>query len=154
MFASRALISPQGRFTWPARRFGLQLALVVPFAHACLRMFGYNRTQAMQRRFIPAHPTPATPPGDPESYARDMRRLVRQVRDRSPLPGACLSRSLVLWWLLRRRGMEVELCIGARLEGGRFQAHAWVERQGYPINAGKRARERYAPFARSFTKNT
>lgn len=39
----------------------------------------------------------------------------------------CLDRALTLWWLLRRRGVAADLRIGARKEGGRFEAHAWVE---------------------------
>ena len=38
----------------------------------------------------------------------------------------CLPRSLTLWWLLRRHGIESEFRIGVRRDGERIVAHAWV----------------------------
>ncbi len=149
MPASKALISPEGRFTWTARWFALQLALVAPFVHAHLRLFGYNRTLAMLQRFVPTNPAPTAPYGDPETYASAVRRLVRQVRHRSPLPGTCLSRSLSLWWKLQRCGIEAKLRIGTRKDSPSFQAHAWVEYHGQPLNAGRRVRQQYVAFDRA-----
>lgn len=41
---------------------------------------------------------------------------------------ACLTRSLALQRLLERRGIRASrVCVGVRLEGDRFEAHAWVE---------------------------
>jgi hypothetical protein len=45
-----------------------------------------------------------------------------------------LERSLVLWALLRARGVVSQLCVGARCEGGVFSAHAWVEYEGVVLN--------------------
>ena len=44
----------------------------------------------------------------------------------------CLEQSLVLYYLLRRRGAAVRYCQGVHPYP--FQAHAWVEYQGEPIN--------------------
>ena len=44
----------------------------------------------------------------------------------------CLQRSAVTVVLLRRRGFEAELVIGAQLLP--FQSHAWVEIQGEVVN--------------------
>ena len=46
----------------------------------------------------------------------------------------CLTRSLVLRWLLRRYGTTSDLRIGVRFEQGEFAAHAWVEKDGIPVN--------------------
>jgi len=53
------------------------------------------------------------------------------------LPGpwrhTCLKRSAVLFYLLRRAGRAVELCIGVRRDiDGRLAAHAWLTRDGSP----------------------
>lgn len=53
------------------------------------------------------------------------------------LPGiwrmTCLKRSIVLFALLRRSGIDVELHIGVkRDEGGALAAHAWLVRDGNP----------------------
>lgn len=47
---------------------------------------------------------------------------------------SCLHRSLVLWWLLERRGFEAALRFGARKHEGRLEAHAWVEHAGAPVH--------------------
>jgi transglutaminase superfamily protein len=62
-----------------------------------------------------------------------------------PGRATCLKKSLVLYALLRRRGLEVELFIGAAKAGGKLDAHAWLEHQGRVITGGP-ATERYAPL--------
>lgn len=64
----------------------------------------------------------------------------------SPGPSTCLTRSLLLIWLLRRRGVRGELRIGVRLVDSGLEAHAWVEYQGKPINDVEDVSERYAAF--------
>ena len=52
----------------------------------------------------------------------------------TPFPVTCLSRSLLLGWLLHRRGVASSLRIGIRLTQGKLDAHAWVECNGMPVN--------------------
>lgn len=59
---------------------------------------------------------------------------------------SCLERSLALWWLLRRNGIEAELQIGAQTSGKEFAAHAWVEWDGMVLNDSPDVRKRYSPF--------
>lgn len=49
-----------------------------------------------------------------------------------PWRKTCLTRSVVLYHLLRRSGVPVELCIGVRRANQEFAAHAWLEREGRP----------------------
>jgi Transglutaminase-like superfamily len=56
----------------------------------------------------------------------------------------CLPRSLTLWWLLRRHGVESELRIGVRSEGERIVAHAWVVCHDTVV--GERDHEQFEPF--------
>jgi hypothetical protein len=52
------------------------------------------------------------------------------------IPGTlitCLPRSLTLWWLLRRYGVEAELRMGVRNDSERIAAHAWVVCHGTAI---------------------
>jgi hypothetical protein len=44
----------------------------------------------------------------------------------------CLERSLTLWYVLRSRGVPVELCLG--VQKFPFAAHAWVAHRGDPLN--------------------
>jgi hypothetical protein len=65
-----------------------------------------------------------------------------------PVVGArCLGRSLLLWFLLRRRGVDAILAVGALPAAqGDLDAHAWVEVDGRPVNDAADVRERYGNF--------
>ena len=67
------------------------------------------------------------------------RAAVREVEYRVALasalyPGhaACLERSLLLFWYLRRAGVPVAFRMGVQMYP--FGAHAWVEHEGVTIN--------------------
>lgn len=64
-----------------------------------------------------------------------------------PFPATCLTRSLLLGWMLRRRGVASALRIGVRLTQGALDAHAWVECAGIPINDRLDVGDEFAPFA-------
>jgi hypothetical protein len=44
----------------------------------------------------------------------------------------CLEQSLTLFYLLRRRGIDVQFRLGVQPHP--FSAHAWVEHAGVPVN--------------------
>jgi hypothetical protein len=60
----------------------------------------------------------------------------------------CLEQSLVLCWLLRRRGIDAVLRIGARKESERFEAHAWVELDSQVLNDASAEHRHFVPFER------
>jgi len=53
----------------------------------------------------------------------------------------CLRQSLVVWFLLRRRGLPAELRIGARKVEDRLEAHAWVESNGLCLDGTRELAE-------------
>jgi hypothetical protein len=59
---------------------------------------------------------------------------------------SCLAKSLALWWLLGREGISSELRIGIRKENEKFEAHAWVERDGAAVNEPEEHHQHYAAF--------
>ncbi len=65
----------------------------------------------------------------------------------APFPATCLTRSLLLGWMLRRRGVASQLRIGVRLTQGALDAHAWVEYAGIPINDRPDVGEQFVPLA-------
>ena len=71
---------------------------------------------------------------DPASFDDEvMAAWVDDVMRRLPGPWrhTCLKRSAVLFYLLRRAGRAVELCIGVRRDSdGKLAAHAWLTRDG------------------------
>lgn len=84
--------------------------------------------------------------------SRSIRRtlqLMRLVIRFAPHRGNCLSQSLTLWWLLQCQGIASDVRIGVRSVGDHFQAHAWVEVQGQPLNDMQDVKSRYMAFAES-----
>ena len=93
------------------------------------------------------HALAPLPAGRPDT--RDAHRLARVadvVGDLWPLRSRCLQRSLVLAWLLRRRGIGGRLRIGIQKGAGDMIAHAWVEVAGEPVNDTRDHCATYATF--------
>jgi hypothetical protein len=72
--------------------------------------------------------------------------LVNSAAFHSLAPTTCLTRSLLLRWLLQRRGIQAQLRIGVRSLEGTIEAHAWLEYQGKPINDAHDVAQRFAAF--------
>jgi hypothetical protein len=80
----------------------------------------------------------------------ECQRAVDRVYRWMPLPRTCLKRSLVLYRLLRRRGVAVHFRLGVRREGESIGAHAWVEQDSEHDRAV--AALEYLPFPQHPTK--
>ncbi len=122
-------------------------AFWLPIAAQMLRLAGLRRTQRFLSRFLHS---PMAPPSVHEERARNralrIANLVRMaVRNGFGSPN-CLAESVVLWFLLRRRGIAANLRIGVSKEGGRFEAHAWVEFEGVALNEDGFSPGRFAAF--------
>lgn len=127
------------------RRAVVVTAMLVPVAHVLVRVCSYRRVMDAAGRTAarwPARQDAVAPP----AMIDQLRLAAARVQRYSPLPGNCLSRSLVLWWQLRRRGLAPALRLGASLTGGVFAAHAWVEYEGRAINDTPDVAGRYAPL--------
>ncbi len=81
---------------------------------------------------------------------RRAARLVNAAARYSPFRATCLTRSIVLARLLRRRGAAAEIRIGV-LRDGNSLAHAWVEVNGEPVNETADVAERHAVFSSRLT---
>lgn len=81
-------------------------------------------------------------------------RMLDAASRRGIVRGNCLSRSIALSWLLRRRGIPAQLRIGARKIDSQLEAHAWIEVAGRAINDSDDVQTRYAPFTGPITGKT
>jgi len=122
----------------------VETAFLLPLTALALHLFGFRRVHSVMNWL--AQRSSRKTPQDPQRYARRARHLIRYLRRNGPFRGNCLSRSLVLWYLLQRVGVQSELQIGVRREEGQFSAHAWVEFQGRPLNAQEGVRDLYVAF--------
>jgi hypothetical protein len=124
------------------KKFVLFSAVVVlPAAWAALRFVGLGRIQ----HWLAARSSPSRPHAFKE--AERLARLLDLAAKHTWTPTTCLTRSLALVWLLRRRGIEVQLRLGVRRAAGMLEAHAWTECGGAPVNDSERISERFEAFA-------
>lgn len=77
----------------------------------------------------------------PEHVARCVE-LASRV---SPYRPTCFKKALVLYGMLKRKNVRVEMVIGAAKSGQDLDAHAWVEYQEQVILGGP-STERYGPL--------
>jgi len=125
----------------------LRAALLLPLTEVGLRALGFQRCkQLAEKLFLPAPPSATLSPALQREAALRILRAVRSAELHGPAHPNCLERSMTLWWMLRRRGVEGELHIGARKEAARFEAHAWVELRGEVLNDSAEVHAHYARF--------
>src|SRR5262245_52799175 len=128
----------------------VRAALLMPLIRISLWLRGFRSTQkslqARMGREGAALSDAAT--------TREVQRVCRMVLAagrHSFMRGTCLERSLTLWWMLARRGITSQLRIGTRKSEGKFEAHAWVERNGEVIGEPEGTHLHYAAFEKEFS---
>jgi hypothetical protein len=135
-----------------AQRSALAQALVLlPLTALALRVVGFRRWQAMLARLAPVSVSPAAGGGEAavRTQARAVAQMVEAAARRGLYHATCLPRSLTLWWLLRRQGIDGELRLGVRKAGDVLEAHAWVEYRGAVLNDRADVRRVFSPFDRA-----
>ena len=107
----------------------LRCACLLFVVKQALRVRGFAWTMSWIMK-----PGPAT-----SSLVTDTRHLVEAVERRVAMAAAfypgrarCLEQSMVLFYLLRRRGIEATLALGVQAHP--FLAHAWLEHEGRVVN--------------------
>lgn len=80
----------------------------------------------------------------PNGLAARVRRWLRHGR--GPWASTCLTRSLVLYVLLRQHGHEPHLSVGVAGDSTSFVAHAWVTLDGIPLAEPVDRVARYLPL--------
>ncbi len=115
------------------RRLLLQAWTAAPIIRIMLAVAGFKRCHAALQRFTGSGGSRAavTPGFDEVAH---LARLVRAAARHGCVDRNCLTESLTLWWLLRRRGIDSDIRIGVRKEGDRLDAHAWVECAGTALD--------------------
>lgn len=123
------------------KRFFIKAVMLLPLFWLVLRCCGLVKLQAWLDRKYPAMPR--------EVNQREivvMGKLVNAAARFFFPPATCLTRSVLLRWLLHRRGIITDLRIGVLWAEGKLDAHAWVEYQGMPINDVADIGKRFVPF--------
>lgn len=112
-----------------------------------LRLVGFRRWERVLGVFVPsANTTALALDGSHQEFAFVIARMEAAAARNILFSPNCLERSLVLWWLLRRRGIAADLRIGARKDSDRFEAHAWVEFDSQVLNDANAEHRHFVPF--------
>jgi hypothetical protein len=136
------------QLSWPARGYLLEAALVLPIVRLGLRVFSFRKFQVVLQHLAPRIGASRSSAAEVER-ARLVARMLRALQTHGAVQATCLPESLALWWMLRRRRLPAELCLGARKDAQVFEAHAWVELAGAVLNDTDDVHQRFAPFDRS-----
>lgn len=100
-------------------------AVIIPPA---LRALPLPRVLALCDRW----PRVAVRRARPSVLAQRVRRWL--AAGRGPWRSTCLTRSAVLYAMLRQHGHDPEFFVGVAGRASRFDAHAWVAVGGHPVD--------------------
>lgn len=119
----------------------------LPMMICAMRFVALRRVQRWIER-------PDQPFGNKKAALRMNPRIITRITFAASkyglVRGNCLSRSLILCYLLRREGYDARLRLGGRQEGKSFEAHAWVELNGEPVDERDEIRSSFVPFPIQF----
>ena len=108
-------------------------AVLVPGFRAIVKLEGLRTAAVTATRLAAAPRVPLARVASPKTgTAEAMARTIDAVTRRMPVRSKCLPRSLALWTMLQRAGLDATLRIGMRTDGS-GEAHAWVEHDGHPV---------------------
>jgi Transglutaminase-like superfamily len=128
----------------PAQRLFVRAVMVLPLVSASLRLRGFETTRSILAKTL----SPPAARRDSTVVEKSVltARMVNAADRHGLVHPSCLAKSLTLWWLLGRQGIDSHLRIGIRKEHGKFEAHAWVEREGVALNEPDEPHRHYAAF--------
>lgn len=110
-----------------------------------LRLAGFQRWTFIMKSFAPLPNDEKVNPRIIDS-AQVVSRMQQSAARNLFFQPNCLEQSIVLWWILRRRGIHSDVRIGARRQADGFKAHAWVECGGAVLNEFQGVHRHFVPF--------
>ena len=124
----------------------IKAMFLLPVVATSLKIFGLRRTQSWLGKNVFDRTLPPTE--QTRSNARRAAQMVAAACRQHPLRNSCLPRTVVLWSLLQRRGIEADVRIGVRYDTqGQFESHAWLEWNGEVLNDAADVGTQYLPFS-------
>lgn len=142
--------------TWIERCRLTQALIFLPLVSVGLRLLGFRRLQRLLERGMPkevvSKKRASTGNDLVLTECRNIAKMVDIAAGHSPIAATCLQRSLVLWWLLGREGFASDLRLGAKKAEDLFEAHAWVEYDGFVLNDSEDVQQRFATFDPNLTE--
>ena len=132
------------------RRMLVVAIAAMPVVAAGVSILGFGPLHALMARWPRPGSVRFRPADDEAARAESLAKVVAIAAAHGPVRATCLRRSLLLWWLLRCRGIDTVLRVGVNRDSGTLQAHAWLELRGKPLNDPEDISQRFPAFARDF----
>ena len=121
--------------------------LMLPMITLSLKLSGFKQTKNRMSQFIPRNVADVSAREDDLSRARFISRAVAIAGNHGLFKANCLKQSLLLWWLLARRGITTEIQFGSQMKSEEdFGAHAWVELDGETFIDTPEIRQQFEVF--------
>lgn len=139
------------RLTKSERLVALEAALGLTATWIALRTLGFRRWRRVLESPAIRKKTNAAATEVPVREIANVVRMEEAAARNLFFHTNCLEQSLVLWWLLQKRGVPADLLIGARKDANRFEAHAWVEVAGAALNSTGEGHLHFVPFEEQIT---
>jgi hypothetical protein len=133
---------------WSMRLRFLEAMAALTAVSGGIRLAGFGRTRSLLTQISPNDLTAHVVADDLDRVVSDLAWSVSAAAHHAPFATTCLQRTVTLWWLLRRRGIESDIRIGTTRTNGGMHAHAWLERNGAVLNDDSEVGERFAAFER------
>lgn len=113
-------------------RMRIKARILTILTEASLRLFGLKKTDVFLSKLAKTKEEPnyRNTVAIIDKYAT----IFNQMNQQNLLKGRCLSQSLVMRHLLYKEGITSEIRIGIDRKNERFDAHAWLEKEGIPLN--------------------
>jgi Transglutaminase-like superfamily len=124
----------------------VETLLLLPLTVVAQRLLGFARCRGALERLMARVGVSHRAVEDVATEARATTRLFDRAVRHCPCKTSCMHQALVLWWVLRRRGIASRLWIGVHKDRGRFEAHAWVECRGSVLNDPDSLYQRFTSF--------
>jgi hypothetical protein len=128
-----------------AQNLFLRAIVLLPAVSLSLRWRGFRATQESLERFSPKTNLKQEATAA-RGRATQTAHMVNLADRHGLVHPSCLAKSLTLWWLLGREGIPANLRIGIRKENEKFEAHAWVERDGAALNEPEEHHRHFTAF--------
>ncbi len=122
-------------FSLPRDERSMLLAALggLPLVAAGVYLFGYKR---MRTLLSGAKARSLHLSDSHRAEAQRVAHAVALAARHGLVQGTCLSRSLLLWRMLGRRGISAEIRFGVRAGVAAMEAHAWIEQDGISLDDG------------------
>jgi hypothetical protein len=127
----------------------LEAAVGLLISWLAVRLLGFRVCRSVFEKPLAGHNSWDSTSSEALGVARRIAHLEAVTASNLFFRTSCLEQSLVLCRMLRQRGMNADLRIGARKEANRFEAHAWVELDGTVLAGGEAEHLHFVPFERS-----